>query len=134
MTEPVPFRTGRDLSTADFGVITAGLNATTVAALGYKNKKWSITDSSLGANIPANPYRSSVVVDNSQGGAVAWLVAGDTIANVGDNPAYTLGWVSVPVGSVVTFSRENLLSGTGVMSVMIESSAGTTVVSELSFV
>lgn len=131
MAEPIPFRTGRDLSTDAFhvmdpGATVAGFTAQEQAA---KNRTWALTDGSNGANLPANPYRAAVTVDNTQGGAVAWL-----INNAGDNPVYTLGWVSVPTGSSVTFSRENLLSGTGVMSVMLDgASAGNVVVSELSF-
>lgn len=130
MAEPIPFRTGRELSTDAFHVMDPGATVAnfTVQEQAAKNRTWALIDSTNGANLPANPYRAAVTVDNTQGGAVAWL-----INNAGDNPAYTLGWVSVPVGSSATFSRENLLSGTGVMSVMLDSIAGTTVVSELSF-
>jgi len=77
--------------------------------------------------MPDNPYRAAIIVDNTAGTSDAWLVAGQT------NAAYTEGHVSVPIGSSVTFSRQNNMIGTGVMSVVINGASAGCIVTELSF-
>jgi len=125
----VPFITSRTVSNAEPVIITAGTepdNFTTSEA-GPRNRKWTLTADLDAANMPDNPYRAAIVVDNTGGSSTAWLVAGQT------NVAYTEGYVSVPAGSSVTFSRQNNLVGTGIMSVVINGASTGCVVTELSF-
>lgn len=129
--EPIPFYTGRTLSTAAFEEITAGtdVSALTTAQAAAKNRLWRITTTTAGANLPQNYYRSSVVVDNVNGTESAWVV------NTTDqDPAYTLGHYCVPAGTSVTFSRDNGLLGTEAMAVVLQAnSAVACIVTERSF-
>ncbi len=125
----VPFITSRLVSNAEPVVIAVGTEPTAFSAAeaGPRNRKWTLTVDLDAANMPDNPYRAAIVVDNTGGSSAAWLVAGQT------NASYTEGYVSVPAGSSVTFSRQNNLVGTGIMSVVINGASSGCIVTELSF-
>lgn len=129
--EPIPFYTGRTLSTATFEEITAGtdVSALTTAQAAAKNRLWRITTTTAGANLPQNYFRGIVVVDNTQGTENAWVVNTTT-----QDPAYTLGHMCVVAGQSVELSRDNGLVGTEAMAVVMEANSGVAcVVSERSF-
>lgn len=125
----VPFITSRTVSNAEPVIITAGTDPAdfTTSEDGPRNRKWTLTSDIVAANMPDNPYRAAVVVDNIAGASNAWIVFGQI------NVAYTEGHVSVPSGSSVTFSRQNNLIGTGVMSVILDGASSGCTVTELSF-
>jgi len=133
MAEPIPFRTGRDLSTDAFVVITAGVNRAdlSTAELAAKNRQWAITAAAAGANMPVNPYRASVTIDNTRCDKDAYIVV-----TTSDDPAYTLGWVAVKAGNIQTFSRHDQNVGTESLSVVLTGTSGTSscLISERSFV
>lgn len=127
---PVPFITSRLPSTDDFEVIDPGENPTsfTNSQSGPANRRWALLDAANGANLPDNPYRLSVNVDNTAGSTTAWVVNGSA-----QNPSYTLGHLSIPAGQEVVFSRENMMMGTGACSVVLDAATGAAcVVSEIS--
>lgn len=126
----VPFITSRLVSTAENVIISPQTPSGdfTSSQAGPRNRKWTLTVDLDAANMPENPYRAAVIVDNTAGTSDAWLVFGQ------EGVAYTEGHVSVPIGSSVTFSRQNNMIGTGVMCVVINGASSGCVVTELSFV
>jgi len=129
---PTPFITGHTVSSDTPVEITAGTDPSsfTTSETGPRNRTWRLTAAASGANLPDNPYRASVVVNNIAGGATAYLVATDTV-----NPAYTAGWTGVSAGVSTVFSRQNLLTGTGPLAVVLDgASGGECVVTEFNFV
>ena len=124
-----PFATSKVISNAEPVIITAGAEPYNFATYetGPRNRKWTLTIDLDAANMPDNPYRAAIVVDNTAGSGTAWLVAG--LSNAG----YTEGHVSVPAGTSVTFSRTNALVGTGAMCVVLQGASAGTIVTELSY-
>jgi len=80
--EPIPFYTGRQVSSENPTVIPAGtaVASFTAAQGAAKCRVWEITAAASPANLPVNLYRASVVVDNS---------AGDQVMNVTQNSQVT---------------------------------------------
>ena len=130
--EPIPFFTGKQFSGDAAVAITPGTDSASFSSAeqNAKNRTWAITAAANGANLPANPYRGEVTVDNSAGSATVWLVITSTA-----NPSYTLGIESVPASGKETFLVSSGRIGKNAMSFVLDGAGGTAcVISERSFV
>jgi len=131
MPAAVPFLTNNRLSSDASVEITAGTAAASLstAEQNAKNRIWRLTAAANGANLPRNPYRAVVIVDNSLGSATAYLVLTES-----DNPASTNYMAAVPSGISTSFSVKELLVGTGEFAVVLSGASATAcVVTERSF-
>jgi alkanesulfonate monooxygenase SsuD/methylene tetrahydromethanopterin reductase-like flavin-dependent oxidoreductase (luciferase family) len=125
MPEALIFLTGNQLSADAAVAIAAGTN---VAALSdteanAKNRRWEITASAAGANMPQNFYRRLVIVDATQATEDAFVVI-----NGGDDPATTVYAHRIEAGGYMELTRSLGEVGSEPMSVVSGGATATPIV------
>lgn len=128
----VQFLTSRQVSHDDVVQINPGtaVSAFSSSQQAAKNRQWHLVAAAGAANLPQNPYRASVIIDNTLSTQDAFVVfTADT------NPATTSRAVIVKSGTRQVLNRADSTVGTEEIAVVM---GGTTVtaceVTELSFV
>jgi hypothetical protein len=96
------FFTGTTLSNEAVVAITAGTDAAafTGAQTAARNRRWELLEAAAAANLPVNPYRRLLIIDNTGSSQDVVIVI-----NGGANPATTLYTHRVEAAGYAEFTR-----------------------------
>ena len=98
------------------------ISALTSEQLTAPVRLWKLTDADEGANLPENPRRCSLWVDNTSSNADAWLVFGLT-----QNPAFSTGIRRIGPGDSLELYVSADQIGRGQVQVVLDGSASASV-------